>query len=216
MAETAILEELSVPAGRLNLPGEFEMPKNAASLVIFSHGSGSSRLSPRNQYVARSLREKGISTFLFDLLAEEEDKVSSRFDIDLLTNRLVDATIWILAQPFARGLVPGYFGASTGAASALNAAARLGSKIRAVVSRGGRPDLAMPMLPQVKAATLLVVGSLDHDVLQLNKVAFDELDTTKEFRIVSGAGHLFEEPGKLEEVSQYAADWFSSYLVETV
>lgn len=212
MVSTAIYEEIKIPGGHFSLPGELEIPQNSSSLVLFSHGSGSSRLSPRNQSVAKNLRKNGIGTFLFDLLAPEEDSVRTRFDIGLLTERLLFVTNWILKQRYSKGLNIGFFGASTGAASALNAAAKLGQKLQAVVSRGGRPDLAMSLLPEVKAATLLIVGSLDHQVLELNQQAFVNLNKPKKLVVIPGAGHLFEEPGKLEEVADQAAKWFSKYL----
>lgn len=213
----AFNETVQVPIGNaIALPGEVNLPEHATSLVIFSHGSGSSRFSPRNQFVARLLREKGIGTFLLDLLTREEDRVSARFDIDLLTSRLLAATDWALNQPFAKDLPVGYFGASTGASSALMAAAAMGEQVRAVVSRGGRPDLALSSLSDVKAATLLIVGSLDEDVLKLNEVAYSHLREPKDLVIIPGAGHLFEEPGKLEEVAVRAAQWFSSHLIEAV
>jgi putative phosphoribosyl transferase len=213
MVQTALYEEITIPGGYFNLPGELEIPENCSSLVLFSHGSGSSRLSPRNQLVAKSLRESGIGTFLFDLLAPEEDSVQARFDIDILTERLIFVTDWIIKREYGRNLSFGYFGASTGAASALNAAAKSGQKIKAVVSRGGRPDLAMQLLPQVKAATLLIVGSLDTEVLELNRQAYEKLNDPKELIIVPGATHLFEERGKLEEVAKHASGWFSKYLI---
>lgn len=209
-------ETVSVPLGKVVLPGDLDMPENAASIVIFSHGSGSSRLSPRNKLVARHLRNIGLATFLFDLLTPEEEPMDFRFDISLLTERLVGTTEWLLSQTFTRDLAPGYFGASTGAASALNAAAFFGDRIHAVVSRGGRPDMAMEALPNVKAATLLLVGSLDKDVLELNQAALKELPEPKELIVVQDASHLFEEPGKLEEVSSHAGLWFGRYLHHAV
>jgi putative phosphoribosyl transferase len=211
MIETHVHEEISIPAGQFNLPGELEIPQNSSSLVLFSHGSGSSRLSPRNQLVARKLRENGIGTFLFDLLAIEEDRVEARFDIALLTKRLLFISHWLLNQPYTKEMNLAYFGASTGAASAMNAAAKMGSGVKAVVSRGGRPDLAMASLPEVKAATLLIVGSLDYEVIELNQQAFEKLNDPKELIIIPGASHLFEEPGKLEEVAGHASKWFSRW-----
>jgi putative phosphoribosyl transferase len=213
MTTTAINEEIKVYGDGFVLPGELEIPQGSSSLVLFSHGSGSSRLSPRNQFVAANLRENGIGTFLFDLLGATEDSVQARFDISLLTERLLFVTEWILNQHYSKELNIGYFGASTGAASALNAAAGMGRRIKAVVSRGGRPDLAMPLLSKVKAATLLLVGALDTDVLELNRRAFERLNASKEFKVIPGASHLFEEPGKLEEVADQASNWFSKYLV---
>jgi dienelactone hydrolase len=181
--------------------------------VLFAHGSGSSRHSPRNNYVAAVLRQAGIGTLLFDLLTEEEDSVyKTRFDIHLLTDRLTAATKWLTARPETMKLKIGYFGASTGAAAALEAAAVLGPTIRAVVSRGGRPDLAGPVLYRVKAPTLLIVGGHDDAVVKLNQHAYDRLKTEKDLVIVPGATHLFEEPGALEEVARLAADWFMRHL----
>jgi putative phosphoribosyl transferase len=212
MVTTALSDKVKIHGENFALPGELEIPQGASSLVLFSHGSGSSRLSPRNRLVAGSLREKGVGTFLFDLLGEHEDSVQARFDISLLTERLVYVTEWILKQHYSKDLNIGYFGASTGAASALNAAARMRQRIKAVVSRGGRPDLAMPFLPKVKAATLLLVGGLDSDVIELNRQALERLKSTKELKVIPGASHLFEEPGKLEEVADLASKWFLKYL----
>lgn len=190
------------------------MPVNAKAIVIFSHGSGSSRFSKRNREVAGFLNERNLGTLLFDLLTEEEDQdYSNRFDIDLLAERLVQVTEWLQTQPMANGCGIGYFGASTGAASALKAAAKL-PYIQAIVSRGGRPDLAMEALKDIKAPTLLIVGSLDDVVLQLNKAAFLQLRCKKELEIVVGATHLFEEPGAMERVSNLAGRWFETYLNE--
>lgn len=214
MLTTSVYEEIKVRGENFVLPGELELPQGATSLVLFSHGSGSSRLSPRNQFVAKALREFGIGTFLFDLLGEQEDSVRARFDISLLSDRLLFVTDWISKQHYAQGLNVGYFGASTGAASALNAAAALGTKIRAVVSRGGRPDLAMSVLHKVKAPTLLIVGGSDAEVLQLNRQALERLTGSKELKVIPGAGHLFEESGKLEQVADIASKWFVRYLSE--
>jgi pimeloyl-ACP methyl ester carboxylesterase len=206
-------EEIGIPLGDIWLAGNLQVPEKASGIVVFSHGSGSSRHSSRNRYVARRLEEKHFGTLLFDLLTEEEDAIyQHRFNIQLLTQRLVQVTQWLASRQQV-GLLPlGYFGASTGAALALGAAARLGSKIKAVVSRGGRPDLAMAELPQVKAATLLLVGSRDEEVLALNRQACDRLQATKELVVVPGASHLFEDPGKLKEMTRLAVDWFSCYL----
>jgi dienelactone hydrolase len=191
------------------------MPKGAEAIVVFAHGSGSSRFSPRNALVARTLRENRLATLMFDLLTENEDRVyENRFDIDLLTERLLGATEWLKQQPQLREMAVGYFGASTGAAAALKAAALLGPGIHAVVSRGGRPDLAASELPAVRAATLLIVGGNDEVVIELNKEAYAKLRATKELRIIPGATHLFEEPGMLEEVARLASDWFSKFLTE--
>jgi putative phosphoribosyl transferase len=185
--------------------------------VLFAHGSGSSRRSPRNQFVARAIREAGIATLLFDLLTspeEAEDDVTGRlrFDIGLLAGRLVEASRWIANQPATRSLGLGYFGASTGGAAALVAAAEIGPAIDAVVSRGGRPDLAGDALEQVQSATLLIVGERDETVVELNRSAYALLRCEKELTVVSRATHLFEEPGALPEVAQLAADWFRRYL----
>jgi dienelactone hydrolase len=207
----------AIPSGRTTLPGEVNIPKGAGAIVLFAHGSGSSRHSPRNQQVARALRSAGLGTVLFDLLTEEEEAQDMktrelRFNVGLLAGRLVDATNWVIQQPAAKNLRLGYFGASTGAAAALTAAAQIGERVGAVVSRGGRPDLSGPILPQVKAATLLLVGARDEAVISLNRQALSKLTCTKELKIVPGASHLFEEPGSLEEVARLAADWFRTYL----
>lgn len=197
----------------VTLQGMLAIPAGAPGVVLFAHGSGSSRLSPRNNYVAGVLREGGIGTLLFDLLTEEEDAVyETRFDIPLLTDRLTGTTRWVTAQPNTKKLKIGYFGASTGAAAALEAAAVLGPTIGAVVSRGGRPDLAGPVLYRVKAPTLLIVGGHDDVVIKLNQHAYDRLKAEKELVIVPGATHLFEEPGTLEEVARLATEWFTRYL----
>jgi dienelactone hydrolase len=180
--------------------------------VVFAHGSGSSRFSPRNAYVARFLYDRGLATLLFDLLTREEDMVyANRFNIELLAQRLRGATEWARAQPELSGKPIGYFGSSTGAAAALRAAAD-DPEIYAVVSRGGRPDLVIPHLPKVRAPTLLIVGGLDTIVLALNQEAMKHLKCEKELAVVPGASHLFEEPGKLEEVARLAADWFVKHL----
>jgi len=183
--------------------------------VIFAHGTGSSRLSPRNQFVAEELRGAGIGTLLFDLLTEEEDQnYEMRFNIGLLTERLEAATQWAKDSEELRSLRLGYFGASTGAAAALQAAAHLGEEISAIVSRGGRPDLAMDVLPNVEAPTLLIVGGLDYQVIELNRQAYEGLHRARarELAIVPGATHLFEEPGTLKEVAHLARDWFTKHL----
>jgi alpha-beta hydrolase superfamily lysophospholipase len=193
--------------------GALAVPPAAKGLVLFAHGSGSGRLSPRNNYVARILRENGVATLLFDLLTEAEDRIyDNRFDIDLLTHRLLLATQWAGQQAATRGLKLGYFGASTGAAAALRAAAALGPEIGAVVSRGGRPDLALDDLARVQAPTLLIVGGNDAVVIELNRAAYQELHGEKELKIIRDARHLFEEPGTLEQVAAAAADWFRRHL----
>jgi putative phosphoribosyl transferase len=216
MMDLRIHEEVSIPAGKATLKGELLIPSKAAGIIVFSHGSGSSRFSSRNQQVAKYLNKKNLGTLLFDLLTEEEDKLyQTRFDIGLLTKRLAGATEWLEALPAAKNCRIGYFGASTGAASALKAAAVL-SEISAVVSRGGRPDLAMDELHNVDAPTLLIVGGLDFDVLQLNKQAYEKLNGVKKLEVVEGATHLFEEPGKMEIVSELAGNWFEKYLQPAV
>jgi pimeloyl-ACP methyl ester carboxylesterase len=211
-----LLENVSIPIGPIELEGTLSIPARSKSIVIFSHGSGSSRFSRRNQAVAEFLGQKNIGTLLFDLLTPAEDRdYHNRFNIDLLADRLAGATEWILQLPEAKHCHLGYFGASTGAASALIAAAKLPS-IEAIVSRGGRPDLAMDVLHKVKAPTLLIVGSLDIDVLRMNQQAYQQLNCQKRLEIVDGATHLFEEPGKMEEVATLAADWFQLYLVKTM
>jgi dienelactone hydrolase len=193
--------------------GALIVPPGAKGLVLFAHGSGSGRLSPRNNYVASVLRDSGVATLLFDLLTENEDRIyENRFDIDLLTQRLQLATEWVKQQAATRHLAIGYFGASTGAAAALKAAAALGPAIRAVVSRGGRPDLALDDLPRVRAPTLLIVGGNDDVVIELNRKAYRELRAEKELMIIPGATHLFEEPGTLEQVATAAAHWFRRHL----
>jgi len=204
-----------IPADGVHLEGMLELPATAQGLVLFAHGSGSSRHSPRNNYVAQVLRDKGIGTLLLDLLTLAEDlDYQTRFDITLLTHRLLIATYWVkLHTPPTRHLSIGYFGASTGAAAALQAAAALGDDIHAVVSRGGRPDLAGSHdLAKVKCPTLLLVGSRDEEVLELNREAYAQLHCTKELTIIPGATHLFEEAGTLEEVADQATTWFSQYL----
>ena len=193
--------------------GALIVPPGAKGLVLFAHGSGSGRLSPRNNYVAGVLRDSGVATLLFDLLTEKEDRIyENRFDIDLLTQRLQLATEWVTQQAATRHLAIGYFGASTGAAAALKAAAALGPVIRAVVSRGGRPDLALDDLPRVQAPTLLIVGGNDDVVIELNRQAYRELRAEKELKVIPGATHLFEEPGTLEQVANAAAHWFQRHL----
>lgn len=205
-------QEVNIPVGKVILAGEVSIPLKAKAIIIFSHGSGSSRFSKRNQMVAEYLHEKNFGTLLFDLLTDEEDKYYyNRFDIDLLTKRLVGATEWLERFPAAKDCRIGYFGASTGAASALKAAAIL-SQVGAVVSRGGRPDLVMDDLRNVKAPTLLIVGSLDYDVIQLNKQAYAQLKCEKRMELIEGATHLFEEPGTMEKVCGKAAAWFEKYL----
>lgn len=199
----------------LDLEGLVSVPENARGIVLFAHGSGSSRFSPRNTYVARALQEAGLATLLFDLLTEAEATDRARvFDIPLLSQRLLMATEWAATDPETDRLPLGYFGASTGAAAALVAAARRSRSIAAVVSRGGRPDLADNHLKQVRAPTLLIVGGADTAVLDLNRDALARLNCQKELAVVPGATHLFEEPGALDDVIARARDWFLAYLPE--
>ena len=196
------------------LPGTLSVPGNAGALVLFAHGSGSGRLSPRNTIVAEALNARGIATLLFDLLSEaEEIDRANVFEITLLADRLTEAVNWAMADPRTAGLPLGLFGASTGAAAALKAAARLGPKVKAVVSRGGRPDLAWDDLGAVAAPTLLIVGGADETVLELNAEAFGRLTGDKALKIVPGASHLFPEPGALDEVIALSARWFERYLM---
>ena len=212
-----LLEEkhktIEIPLNQVVLKGNLFIPENARALILFSHGSGSSRLSPRNNYVASVLQHEGLATLLFDLLTEEEDRLyKTRFNIDLLTQRLIDVTDWIKTQKETKGLQLAYFGASTGAASALSAAAYFGDEIAAVVSRGGRPDLAMTELHMVTAPTLLIVGGWDKVVIVLNQKAYSKLRCERKLEIVPEATHLFEERGKLEEVAALSAKWFTDHL----
>jgi pimeloyl-ACP methyl ester carboxylesterase len=197
------------------LEGDLTVPDKASAVVIFSHGSGSSRFSARNNFVAQQLQRKGIATFLVDLLTPHEDEVSAnRFDIGLLTERLIAITQQLVKKSEVKSLPLGYFGASTGAASALRAAVRLPKLVKAVVSRGGRPDLSLIFLKLVQAPTLLIVGEMDHEVIGLNRLAYDKLHCIKRFSIVPKATHLFEEEGALEEVASLASQWFSQYLLK--
>ena len=202
-----------IPVNKVSIEGNLEIPQEAKGLVIFSHGSGSSRFSPRNKAVAKVLQKAGLETLLLDLLTREEDQVyENRFDINLLTDRLVHTINWLEKESPGEMLSLGLFGASTGAASALRAAAFLGPKVKAVVSRGGRPDLVMDILGKVVSPTLLIVGGEDEVVIELNRQAYEKLQTTKTLEIIPGATHLFEEPGALEEVARLASDWFKKYL----
>jgi putative phosphoribosyl transferase len=208
---------VKVSTGLVVLEGNLDIPDNARGIVLFAHGSGSGRHSPRNRYVARMLRQANLATLLIDLLTAEEETIDLqtrhlRFDIGLLAERLVGATDWLTQNPDARNLRVGYFGASTGAGAALFAAAERPELVAAVVSRGGRPDLAGQALPRVAAPTLLIVGEKDLPVISMNREALEQLRTEKELEIVPGATHLFEEPGTLEEVAQLAAEWFVRYL----
>lgn len=209
----AAKQEVRITLDKVSLDGILTMPEGAKCVVIFAHGSGSSRLSPRNTYVAGVMQEAGLGTLLFDLLTREEDmSYANRFNIDILAERLMAATRWLAARPDMKGAAFGYFGASTGAAAALQGAAEMGESVKAVVSRGGRPDLAMPYLPKVTAPTLLIVGEHDREVLQLNRQALAELASVKELAVVPGATHLFEEPGTLEQAAKLAKEWFIRFL----
>jgi putative phosphoribosyl transferase len=207
--------QVEIESGDVSLPGELILPANAEGVVLFAHGSGSSRRSPRSQFVARTIREGGVGTLLFDLLTQEEENIDERtahlrFDIGMLAQRLVDATDWVESE--FDELRVGYFGSSTGGGAALVAAAAKNSCVSAVVSRGGRPDLAGDALPMVKAPTLLIVGGRDYPVIDMNRRAYLRLNAEKELVLVPGASHLFEEPGTLERVAHLAADWFQTYL----
>jgi putative phosphoribosyl transferase len=211
--------EVRIPSGGAWLYGDLSIPPGFAGIVLFAHGSGSGRHSARNRQVAQRLQQAGIATLLFDLLTAQEEQVDvhtreHRFDIPLLTRRMQDATAWAGARPELQHAPVGYFGASTGSAAALIAAARLGDRIAAVVSRGGRPDLAgAAALSAVKAPTLLIVGGADHGVIELNQEAYQRLQCEKRLAIVPDATHLFEEHGALEQVSQLAASWFATHMV---
>lgn len=209
--------EVLITVGPATLAGTLTVPPSARGLVLFAHGSGSGRHSPRNRIVAGALQRAGFGTLLMDLLTKEEEAIDARtahlrFDIPLLAGRLVGATDWAKQQPETRDLPLGYFGASTGAGAALIAAARRSEWVGAVVSRGGRPDLAGPSLPEVKAPTLLIVGGRDEPVIELNRQAAANLHAEHHLVIVPGASHLFEEPGALEEVARLAGEWFTRYL----
>lgn len=203
-----------IPVDALQVEGMLEIPAHAIGLVLFAHGSGSSRLSVRNNHVATFLRQAGLGTLLIDLLTVDEDRhYQTRFDIDLLTQRLDAAVTWLMAQDFARMLPLGLFGASTGAAAALRVAARHPQEIAALVSRGGRPDLAgQKILAAVRAPCLLIIGGDDHGVIELNETAYEFLSGEKRLAIIPGATHLFEEPGTLDEVAMLAASWFEIHF----
>ena len=208
-ADEAVLD---LPLEDVTLEGALAVPDGASGIVVFAHGSGSSRHSPRNNFVAEVIRDHGLGTLLFDLLTEAEDRSrENRFDIPLLTDRLVAATEWLAGRDAAGDLPVGYFGSSTGAAAALRAAARRPAT-EAVVSRGGRVDLADEVLDEVTCPTLFIVGGADHQVLELNRDALAKLGGENEIAVVEGAGHLFEGPGELEEVADLAANWFASHL----
>lgn len=213
MVAESIAQLVHIPADAMTLEGMLAIPVEAPGVVLFAHGSGSSRHSPRNTFVAQVLQRTGLGTLLIDLLSPEEDaSYEARFDIHLLAERLTAATQWLRAQSSSRDLGIGYFGASTGAAAALEAAAALGPVIRAIVSRGGRPDLAWAALQRVQAPTLLIVGGRDDVVIELNQRAYERLHAEKQLVIIPGATHLFEEPGALSEVARLAAEWFRRYL----
>lgn len=213
------MEERSVQIkiGSQVLDGNLTISPASSAVVLFAHGSGSSRLSPRNRFVAQYLNQAGLATLLMDLLTAEEESIDMytarlRFDIGMLAERVVSATDWLSDLAPSRELNIGYFGASTGAAAALVAAVERPQLVKAIVSRGGRPDLAGPVLDRVQAPTLLIVGGNDEPVITMNKDALDQLNTTKDMKIVPGATHLFEEPGTLEEVARLAKEWFLEYL----
>ncbi len=207
-----------IPCGPVTLDGDLSLPRNAQGIVVSAHGSGSSRLSPRNRQVARTLCDAGLATLLFDLLTRPEEGQDAltghlRFNIPFLSRRLVEVTGWLKQNEDLKALNVGYFGASTGAAAALMAAAELPEVVKAIVSRGGRPDLAARSLPRITAPTLLIVGGEDDQVIPLNQDAFDALPGEKQLVLIPGATHLFEEPGALEEVARLARDWFLKHLV---
>jgi putative phosphoribosyl transferase len=217
-AQTIEERLVQVPAGAVTLEGNLTLPQDSQAVVLFAHGSGSSRHSPRNRYVARMLNEAKLATLLIDLLTPHEEVIDERtaqlrFDIDLLAERLVDTTDWLTQYPDTKYLRIGYFGASTGAAAALVAAAERPDQVHAIVSRGGRPDLAGPALPRVRAPTLLIVGGNDVQVIELNRLALAQLRSEKQLVIIPGATHLFEEPGALDKVAWLAREWFQRHLI---
>jgi putative phosphoribosyl transferase len=206
-------KEVLIQAGNMKLAGIFSLPPKPAGVVAFAHGSGSGRLSPRNAFVARVLQEAGLATLLFDLLDESEELDRRKvFDIGLLADRLLAGVVWLQNERGTHGLKLGYFGASTGAAAALEAAAKEPKGVAAIVSRGGRPDLAMNYLDKVKAPTLLIVGGNDRPVIAMNREAFENLKCKKDIVVIPGATHLFEEPGALDEVAKLAAAWFLKHM----
>jgi dienelactone hydrolase len=216
-SERELERTVSVPVGEVTLEGTIGIPANASGIVLFAHGSGSSRFSPRNRYVATTLRQAGLATLLLDLLSPAEEEVDEvtrqhRFDIAMLADRLIVTIDWLRSQPETADLAIGLFGASTGAGAALVAAAERPVQVAAVVSRGGRPDLAGAALPRVEAPTLLIVGGLDDVVIDLNERARDRMHGDVRLEIVQGATHLFEEPGTLERVAALARDWFLQHL----
>ncbi|MGA3111344.1 MAG: dienelactone hydrolase family protein [Candidatus Bathyarchaeia archaeon] len=214
-----IQQEIKIPVGRVVVEGNLNIPSGVVGVVLFAHGSGSSRFSSRNQYVAKELNKAKIGTLLFDLLTSEEEEQDTftaeyRFNIGMLAERLIGATLRLKKDKQTKDYRFGYFGASTGAAAALISAAKLPNDIAAVVSRGGRPDLATEYLPIVKAPTLLLVGGLDTEVIELNREAMAQMKAEKKLLIIPGATHLFEEPGKLEEVAKISTDWFLTHLTK--
>lgn len=212
--DSSTVTEIDLPDATLE--GELVVPEDASGVVVFAHGSGSSRHSPRNNFVAERLRQRGLGTLLFDLLTEREDRSREmRFDIDLLTDRLAATTQWLRKCPEASGRSLGYFGSSTGAAAAMRGAARRETDIDAVVSRGGRVDLAAEVAGDLTAPTLLIVGGDDDSVLELNREVFEAFTAEADLRVVEGAGHLFEGEGELETVADHAADWFVRHLEST-
>ena len=213
MSQKEIEKLIHIPVNSIKLEGMLQIPEDAAGIILFAHGSGSSRLSPRNNFVAKVLHRHKFATLLIDLLTEEEDELrENRFDIELLTERLAEAAKWLASEPQTQNLPLGIFGASTGAASALYLASRLGKKVFAVVSRGGRPDMAEHVLPKVVSPVLLIVGGNDDVVIELNQLAYLKLKSEKKLQIIPGATHLFEEPGALETVANLAAEWFQKHL----
>ena len=218
MAQPPKDQPVQLPVDDAILEGNLVIPDGAKGIVVFAHGSGSSRHSPRNRRVAQTLREAGHATLLMDLLTPEEESLDMRtaelrFDIDLLARRVVGATRWLKQNPETRSLRVGYFGSSTGGGAALVAAAEVPEWVAAVVSRGGRPDLAGPALPHVQAPTLLLVGALDEPVIGMNQRAMEQMEAETKLEIIPGATHLFEEPGTLDKVAALAAGWFTRYLV---
>lgn len=219
MKKQIVQQEIKIPIGELEIDGILNIPPDSIGIVLFAHGSGSSRFSPRNQYVAKVLQDENVATLLMDLFTskEELEDLSNRelrFNIPFLAERLLRTTEWIESYEETHSLSCGYFGASTGAAAALMAAAEYGEKIKAVVSRGGRPDLAGPALPRVLSPTLLIVGGADHGVIELNEQAYAMLSCKKKMEVIPNATHLFEEQGALEDVARLAKIWFTSHFTE--
>jgi putative phosphoribosyl transferase len=210
-------KNVRITSGKATINGNLEIPPGAKSIIVFAHGSGSSRFSPRNNYIAELMNRTDLATLLIDLLTTEEESIDEytrqyRFDVDMLADRLIASTLWLKTTSITKNLSIGYFGASTGAAAALIAAAKQPQHINAVVSRGGRPDLAGELLTKVQAPTLLIVGGYDTEVLKLNKDALKLIRAEKKLEVVPGATHLFEEPGKLDEAAKLAINWFQKHL----